>query len=270
MRGTNITSTKRYKTAYIVLTVSLIVLFFLNLAWGAVNIPLKSVISILFGGNLADIKPSWVQIILYSRIPQSITALFAGGALAVSGLMLQTLFKNPLAGPSILGISDGANLGVAIVMLYFGGILGFGADTTFGGYFAIIIAAFMGAGAVLAIIIWFSARVKSNVMLLIIGIMVGYLVSSMISILNFQSSADKVHNYVMWGMGNFSGISMEKLPYFLGFTIFGIILSLLLIKPLNALLLGEMYAANLGIRIKRVRILILLSTGILTASVTAF
>ncbi len=270
MRGTNITSTKRYKSAYSILAISLIVLFFLNLAWGAVNIPLKSVITILFGGDLDEIKPSWIQIILYSRIPQSITALFAGAALAVSGLMLQTLFKNPLAGPSILGISDGANLGVAIVMLYFGGVLGFGSHATFGGYFAIIIAAFMGAGAVLAIIIWFSARVKSNVMLLIIGIMVGYLVSSMISILNFQSSADKVHNYVMWGMGNFSGISMEKLPYFLGFTIFGIIIALLLIKPLNALLLGEMYAANLGIKIKRVRILILLSTGILTASVTAF
>lgn len=270
MKGINTILTKRYSTIYTLLLLALIVLLLLNLAWGAVNIPFKSVINILTSQNNIAIKPSWVQIVLYSRVPQAITALFAGGALAVSGLMLQTLFKNPLAGPSILGISDGANLGVAIVMLYFGGTLGFGVDIHIGGYLAIIIAAFIGAGIILAIIIWFSSRVKSNVMLLIIGIMVGYLVSSVISILNFQSSADKVQNFVMWGMGNFSGVSLEKMPYFLCFTICGLILSLLLIKPLNALLLGEMYAANLGIKIKTVRILILLSTGILTASVTAF
>ena len=156
-------------------------------------------------------------------------------------------------------------------MLYFGGVFGIGSSYfNISGYLAIIIAALLGAGLVLGIIIWFSARVRSNVMLLIVGIMVGYLVSSVISILNYQSSADKVQNFVMWGMGNFSGVSLEKLPYFLWLTIFGLLMSILLIKPLNALLLGEMYAANLGIKIKIVRILILMCTGVLTASVTAF
>lgn len=270
MRETNTISIKKSKITYIILAIVLLLLFLLNLTWGSINIPFKSTINILLGNIDQSIKSSWVQIILNSRVPQAITALFAGGALAVSGLMLQTLFKNPLAGPSILGISDGANLGVAIIMLYFGGALGIGVDFNIGGYFAIIIGALLGAALVLGIIIWFSTRVRSNVMLLIIGIMVGYLVSSIISILNFQSSADKVHNFVMWGMGNFSGVSLDKLPYFLSFTIIGLIISLLLIKPLNALLLGEMYAANLGVKIKTIRILILLSTGILTAAVTAF
>lgn len=135
---------------------------------------------------------------------------------------------------------------------------------------AVILAAVVGAGAVMAVIIWFSARVNSNTMLLIVGIMVGYIVSSFISVLNFQASSDKVHAFVMWGMGDFAGVSMAKLPYFVGLTIVGLMGSLLLIKPLNALLLGEKYAANLGVKIKTTRILILLCTGVLTAAATAF
>ncbi len=180
--------------------------------------------------------------------------------MAVSGLQLQTLFKNPLAGPSILGISDGANLGVALAMLYI--------STT--SYFTTIFAAFAGAAIVLAIIIWFSHKVRNNVMLLIIGIMVGYLASSVISILNFNASADKVHQYVMWGMGDFSSVSMDKLPWFVSFTVAGLVGALLLVKPLNALLLGDSYAENLGINVRQARLAILMITGILTATVTAF
>ena len=193
--------------------------------------------------------------------------MLAGCALATSGLLLQTLFKNPLAGPSILGVSNGANLGVALVMLTFGGIPQF---PMFSGYIAIVVAALIGAALVLGVIIWFSSRVRSNTMLLIVGIMVGYVVSSLISILNYQSSSDKVHAFVMWGMGDFSSVSVEKLPFFVAFTVVGLGISLLLTKSLNALLLGEMYAANLGVRIKTTRILILLSTGLLTAVTTAF
>lgn len=245
-------------------------LFFANLIYGAVHIPLGGVVDILNNNIHEGVKPSWVHIILGSRLPQAVTALLAGSALAISGLMLQTLFRNPLAGPSILGISDGANLGVAIVMLSFGGAVQLMPGLPMSGYLTTIFAAIIGAMAVLSIIIWFSSRVQSNTMLLIVGIMVGYMVSSLISILNFRASSDKVHAFVMWGMGNFSGVSMEKLPYFSAFIIVWLLCSMLLIKPLNALLLGEMYAANLGVKIKPARIMILVCTGVLTATATAF
>ncbi len=260
----------KYKLIYPVLAFMLVLFFFFNLIFGAVHIPFGAVMDILSGNGTANIKPAWIHIISGSRFPQAVTALLAGASLAVSGLMLQTLFRNPLAGPSILGISDGANLGVAIIMLYFGGAVNIIPGWPVSGYITIILAAFTGAAAVLSLIIYFSSKVKSNIMLLIIGIMVGYLVSSVISILNFRASSDKVHAFVMWGMGDFSGVSVEKLPYFCAFIIAGLIFSLILIKPLNALLLGEMYAANLGVKIKPARISILICTGLLTATATAF
>ncbi len=255
----------KYTKTYCILAVAFLLLFAGNLAYGSVNIPVDEVFNILFGKGSR--KESWDMIVLYSRLPQCITSLLAGAGLAISGLLLQTLFKNPLAGPSILGISDGANLGVAVVMLYSGGIAG---GMAAGGYLSMIVAALAGAMAILCIIIYFSRKVKSNVMLLIIGIMIGYLASSVISILNYHAAADKVHQFVMWGLGDFTGVSVEKLPYFASVTTIGLIYSLLLIKPLNALLLGEMYAANLGVKIKSARISILLCTGILTAAITAF
>ena len=237
---------------------AVVVLFFVGLVHGAVRIPLRDVLQILFGSYSG--RDAWQHIVLETRLPQTVTALLAGGALAVSGLMLQTLFKNPLAGPSILGISDGANLGVAIAMIYLGAA----------SYLTTIVAALIGAAVVLLIILGFSRKVSSNVMLLIIGIMVGYLASSVISILNYHASADKVHQYVMWGMGDFSGVSLAKLPWMAGFSLAGLLGALLLIKPLNALLLGESYAANLGIHVRRARVAILVCTGVLTAVVTAF
>ena len=253
---------------YPLLGVVLLVLFVGGLAYGAVPIPLDHVMDILLGKG-SD-KIAWQNIVLQSRLPQAITALLAGASLATSGLLLQTLFRNPLAGPSILGISDGANLGVAAIMLYFGGTLGQFTDWPISGYMAVILAAFVGACVILGLIIYFSAKVKNNVMLLIIGIMIGYLASSVISILNYYSSTDRVHAFVMWGLGNFSGVYLEQLPFFGTCALIGLLLAILLIKPLNALLLGEMYAANLGIRIKRTRIAILLCTGVLTATTTAF
>lgn len=236
----------------------LVILFLAGLVCGAVRIPVRDVLEILAG--TFDGKDTWQSIILQSRLPQTVTATLAGACLAVSGLMLQTLFRNPLAGPSILGISDGANLGVALVMIYLGT----------GSYFSIVTAAFVGASMILALVIWFSGKVKNNVMLLIIGMMVGYLASSAISILNYRAAADKVHQYVMWGMGDFGSVTLERLPCFIAVASAGLILSALLVKPLNALLLGETYAANLGVTIRRERMLILFCTGILTAAVTAF
>lgn len=253
---------------YLFLSCLLLLLFAGSLVYGAVSIPFESVVDILTGQGQE--RMAWQNIVLQSRFPQAITAVLAGASLAVSGLLLQTLFRNPLAGPSILGISDGANLGVAAIMLYFGGSFSMVTDWPVSGYIAVIFAAFAGASCVLGLIIFFSSKVRNNVMLLIIGIMIGYLVSSLISILNYYASSDRVHAFVMWGLGNFSGVSLQQLPYFLVFSLAGLFLSILLIKPLNALLLGEMYAANLGIKIKRTRILILLCTGLLTATTTAF
>jgi iron complex transport system permease protein len=239
-----------------------------SLVYGAVSIPPESVLRILLGKEPE--RMSWQHIILQSRLPQAVTALLAGASLAVSGLLLQTLFRNPLAGPSILGISDGANLGVAVVMLSFGGSLGRLADLPVSGYPAIILAAFAGACTILSIILYFSSKVRNNVMLLIIGIMIGYLASSVISILNLYAAVDKVHSYVMWGLGSFSGVSLAQLPLFAVCTLTGLLPAVLLIKPLNALLLGEIYAANLGVRIRPTRMFILLCTGLLTAITTAF
>ena len=248
----------RYFGLYVLLTAGVVALFCAGLIRGSVRIPLADVLRIVFGHF--DGREAWRIIVLETRLPQTVTALLAGAALSVSGLMLQTLFKNPLAGPSILGISDGANLGVAIAMIWLGAA----------SYLSTIVAALIGATVVLLRILWFSHRVSGNVMLLIIGIMLGYLASSVISILNFQASADKVHQYVMWGMGDFSGVSLSKLPWLAGFVVAGLFCSLLLVKPLNAMLLGESYAANLGVNVRRARVLILICTGVLTAVVTAF
>jgi len=248
------------------IAVSVLILFFTNLFYGSVSIPAQAVIDILSGKDIE--KSVWANIILRSRLPQAITALFAGSALAVCGLMLQTLFRNPLAGPSILGISDGANLGVALVMLYSGGILAFGGERSH--QFSVVISAFLGASSVLLLMLYFSSKVKSNILVLILGIMISYLASSGISILNSYASADNMRMYVLWGMGSFSGVPAEQLPFFSSAILTGLLFSVLLIKPLNALLLGENYATNLGIRIGQTRVAILLTTGFLTALVTAF
>lgn len=253
---------------YPVLAGCLALLFAGNLVYGTVHIPLADVVSILQGQPAA--RPAWENIVLQSRLPQAVTALLAGASLAVSGLLLQTLFRNPLAGPSILGISDGANLGVALVMLYCGGSLSRLGAFSLPGHLAVVAAALVGAAAMLGLIIYFSTRVNSNSMLLIIGLMIGYMASSCISILNYYASADRVHTFVMWGMGDFSSVSAAQMPFFAGCTGLGLLLSLLLIKPLNALLLGEAYAANLGVGVKRTRVLILCCTGLLTATATAF
>ena len=242
-------------------------LFVANLLVGSVPIPVSDVFHILLGDEGG--KASWRFIVWEARLPQAMTALLCGSALAVCGLMLQTAFKNPLAGPSILGINSGASLGVAFVMLLFGGSISAG-TFSLSGFFSVLAGAFVGATLIMGLILFFSTLLKSNVMLLIIGIMIGYLASSLISVLNYYASTDKVHAFVMWGLGNFSGVSLMQLPYFLLFTLTGLLLAILLIKPLNALLLGEMYAANLGIKIKRTRIAILFCTGLLTATTTAF
>ncbi|MBQ8674089.1 MAG: iron ABC transporter permease [Bacteroides sp.] len=251
----------------IVLVLLIILLLGANLFFGSVTIPAGAVVDALLGHEVE--KAGWSFIVWEARLPQAVTALLCGAALAGSGLMLQTAFNNPLAGPSILGINSGASLGVALVMLAGGGSIAT-AGVTLSGFLSIVLGAFIGSMLVMGIILFFSTLVKSNVMLLIIGIMIGYITSSAISLLNFFATAEGVHSYMIWGMGNFGGVSLEQLPYFALFTALGLLLAILLIKPLNALLLGTRYAENLGVNIRRTRNLLLIATGLLTAVTTAF
>ena len=174
-----------------------------------------------------------------------------------------------MAGPSIFGVNSGAGLGVALVMLFFGGSLSVG-SLQLSGFVAVLTAAFVGAMAVIALIFFFSSLVRSNVMLLIVGIMIGYIANSAISLLNFFATDEGVKSYMVWGMGSFGGVSMDNMPVFAGVTFLGLAGAVLLIKPLNALMLGEGYAANLGINVLRVRNWLLIVTGLLTAVTTAF
>ena len=254
----------RYVT---ILILSTALLFLANILFGSVSIPADAVINILLGNESE--KASWNYIVVESRLPQAITALLSGMALSVSGLMLQTAFRNPLADPSIFGISSGAGLGAAFVMLLFGGTMTAG-QVSFSGYAAVFLGAFLGAMAVMAVVFAFSLLVRHSSILLIVGIMIGYIASSAISLLNFFATEEGVKSYLVWGLGSFGGVSMRQLPLFTTVTILSLLSSLLLIKPLNIIQLGRSYAENLGIRTHVVRNCLLVITGLLTAVVTSF
>lgn len=230
---------------------------------GSVSIPAGEIANILTGGEPAN--PRWSVIILEMRLPMAMTALLAGAGLSLAGLLLQTTFDNPLAGPSILGISTGASLGAAVVLLAFGGTV-----SGLGYYAGLLSGAVIGAAAVMLSLLGFSMVVRSTAMLLIIGIMIGYLASSAISLLNFFSTREGVHSFVIWGMGSFSTLTNERLYVFAAITILLTGGTWLMVKPLNALLLGQRYAENLGVNITATRNTLLTLSGALTAVVTAF
>lgn len=248
---------------------SVVLFMFLNLALGSVQIPLSAVWDILTGKE--GMPTNWENIIWKSRFPQVWTALVAGAGLSVSGLQMQTVFKNPLADPSVLGISSGASLGVALVVLMSGTIGGTAlSQAGILGEVALTIAAITGALSVMALIVFASHKVKGNVTLLIIGVMIGYLANAIIGILKYFSVEEDVKAYVIWGLGSFSRVSGDQMWVFVG--IMGVLLplSLLLVKTLNLLLLGDGYARNLGLNIRQARILVIVSAGVLTAIVTAY
>ena len=251
----------------LLLVVTILLLLVINLVYGSVHIPFRQVTAILAGQPCE--RESWRFIVVESRLPQAVPALLAGGALAVCGLLLQTAFRNPLADPSIFGINSGAGLGVALVMLASGGTITAGAWSV-SGFMAVMAGAFAGAMGVMALIWLFSTRVRSNILLLIIGIMVGYVASSAITVLNFFATQEGVKSYMVWGMGNFGGVSLEQLPLFSVLVVSGLVCAMLLIKPLNVFLLGERYAENLGVNIVRTRNMLLVVTGVLTSVVTTF
>lgn len=247
---------------------SILVFVFLNLLLGTVNIPVKSIFNILCGIGEQDII--WENIILKSRLPQALTALFAGAGLSVAGLLMQTVFRNPLAGPSVLGITSGASMGVAFVILL-SGILGQAlSNLGFFGEIAISMGAIIGSLGVMAIIIYVSQLVKGNVTLLIIGVMIGYIANAVIGVLKFFSVEEDIRAYVIWGLGSFSKVAGGNMLLFVSIMAVLIPLSMLLIKTLNLLLLGDSYAVNLGLNIKRARLYVISSAGVLVAIVTAY
>ena len=260
---------RRFLVLLLVLVTAVMVLTVVNLLIGTVSIPVSEVCSILVGrGSRSEI---WSNIILSSRLPQVLTAIVAGAGLAVSGLQMQTVFRNPLAGPSVLGISNGSALGVAFVVLL-SGQLGGVALSRLGylGDVAISVAAIVGAMAVLLLIVWVSQRVRGNVTLLIIGVMIGYLATAIIGVLKFLSPEEDVKAFVVWGLGSFSRVSGDQMVLFVVLMSVLLPLSMLLVKPMNMLLLGDRYAANLGLPVQRARMLIIVCSGVLVAIVTAY
>ena len=254
---------------FIILLISIVVLVVVNLLLGTVRIPVGEVCSILIGaGSDSEI---WTNIVISSRLPQVLTAIVAGAGLAVSGLQMQTVFRNPLAGPSVLGISNGSALGVAFVVLLSGKIGGVALSRL--GYLgdaAMSVAAIVGALAVMLLIVWISQKVKGNVTLLIIGVMIGYLANAIIGVLKFLSPEEDVKSFVVWGLGSFSRVSGDEMVLFVVLMCILLPISFLLVKPMNMLLLGERYAANLGLNVQRARMLIIVCSGVLVAIVTAY
>lgn len=246
---------------FLLLVAICLLLFLASLFHGSVDIPARDVISTLRGEGTDTAR----YIVVLSRLPQAVTALLAGGALAASGLLLQTAFRNPLAAPDIFGVTSGASLAVALLTLAPGLVV-----TGIVGFLSSVTAAFIGALAVTALIWFLSKKVRSSVMLIIIGMMVGYLCSSIITLLNSMATDEGVHNFVVWGMGDFSSVGMEDMWLFVPLTVLATLSTLLLVKPLNALLLGPRYAESMGVNVRKTRNALLLLTGILTAVVTAF
>ncbi len=252
----------------LMLLAAIAVLLVVNVLIGTVHIPVGEVCRILMGGGHNEI---WTNIVLSSRLPQALTAIMAGAGLAVSGLQMQTVFRNPLAGPSVLGISNGSALGVAIVVLLSGQLGGVALSRL--GYYgeaAMSIAAIVGAMAVLLLIMWVAQKVKGHVTLLIIGVMIGYLANAVIGVLKFLAPEEDVKAFVVWGLGSFSRVSGDEMLLFILLMCILLPLACLLVKPMNLLLLGDRYAANLGLNIKRSRMLVIISSGVLVAIVTAY
>lgn len=248
---------------------SIFLFFFLNLVLGSVSIPLRAVWNILWGTG--DESVIWQNIIWKSRVPQALTALVAGAGLSVSGLQMQTVFRNPLAGPSVLGISSGASMGVAFVVLLSGSLGGVALSKLgFMGEIALTIAAIAGSLSIMALIVFVSQKVRGNVTLLIIGVMIGYIANAVIGVLKFFSVEEDIRAYVIWGLGSFARVSGDQMTLFICIMVVLLPLSFLLVKTLNLLLLGDAYARNLGLNIKRARLLVITCSGVLVAIVTAY
>ncbi len=254
-------------TGFIYLGLLLLLSLALNISLGSVNIPLKETVKAMLGQQVSD--ASWQYIIWDYRIPKALTAVLVGSSLSLSGLLMQTLFRNPLAGPFVLGISSGASLGAALLIMgagWLSGTLlaGFGTDLS------LVIASSLGSFLVLLIVVVLAARIKDTMALLIIGLMFGSITAAMVAILSYFTEAEQLRQYVYWSFGSVGNLSWPQLALLTGVILLGIVLSILSLKALNALLLGENYARSVGISIRKSRYLIIIATGLLAGSVTAF
>jgi len=255
-----------YKTPFVFLILVLLTCFFANISLGSVSIPLKSIFNSIIGSSENE---SWQYIVQNYRLPKAFTAVLVGSGLGISGLLMQTLFRNPLAGPFVLGISSGASLGVALI------ILGSG---IFGGVFAsmlitkwsIVIAASLGSFLVLLAVLVVSTRVRDTMAILIIGLMFGSITAAVVSVLSYFSSAEQLQQYIFWGFGSLGNLSWNELSLFFVIYAIGIVFSIISIKGLNTLLLGDNYAKSLGLNIKQSRFIIIIATSLLAGTITAF
>ena len=258
---------KSYTKQFITLSFGLVMVLLVSISLGSVSIPLDEIIAVLLGNDSS--KSSWATIILHFRLPKAITAMLVGSGLSIAGLLMQTLFKNPLAGPFVLGISSGASLGVAILILgagIFGGVLTATSLSSWG----LAIASSIGAALVLFAVLITANKVRNTMSILIIGLMFGTVTSAIISVFTFFSNADKIQQFVFWGFGSLGNLSWNEILVFFTIYLTGIINLIGIIKPLNSLLIGENYAKSLGINIKKNRNIILLITSLLTGVITAF
>ena len=260
-------SIKTYRLQFIVLAILLVVFFLINISLGSVKIPIKEIVNILTGNQIE--KQSWEYIILNYRLPKAFTAILVGSGLSISGLLMQTLFRNPLAGPFVLGISSGASLGVAILIMgssLFAGIFsGFLLNSI-----SIAIAATIGSFLVLLAIFIVASSIKDSMALLIIGLMFGSITTAVVSVLSYFTSKDQLQQYIFWSFGSLGNLSWNQLALLAILFVIGIIITILVLKPLNALLLGENYAQSMGIQLKKSRYLIIIATSLLAGSITAF
>jgi len=258
---------KSYKNTFILLVITLILIVIINISLGSVYIPLKQIFLSFFDGQVE--KESWKSIILNYRLPKAITAIIVGSGLSISGLLMQTLFRNPLAGPFVLGISSGASLGVAILIL---GASFLGANITAYAFtnWGHAIAAIVGAFLVLSAVMLAAIKVRNTMSILIIGLMFGSLTAAVISVLAYFSSANQLQQYLFWSFGSLGNLSWKEISVLTLTFFIGISLVIFIIKPLNSLLLGENYAKSMGVNVKRTRNLILISTSLLTGVITAF
>ena len=253
-----------YYSIFIILALVLCIIFAINISLGSVAIPFNKVIAILSGDH--SVKESWQHIVIHYRLPKAITAILVGIGLSISGLLMQTLFRNPLAGPFVLGISSGASLGVAVVIMG-SSLLGLSA---FASPTGTAIAASLGSFLVLLAILAVAKNIRDTMAILIIGLMFGSITSAVVSVLSYFANMAKLQQFVFWSLGNLGDLSWNQVSLFTSIIVLGLLLTLFTIKNLNALVLGEAYAKSMGVHIKRNRIIVMLATSILAGSITAF
>ena len=259
--------TSTYKIPFLFLVLALLLCVVLNISLGSVSIPFQDTLKAIFGGELAN--DSWKYIVWNYRIPKAFSAILVGSGLALSGLLMQTLFRNPLAGPFVLGISSGASLGAALLIM---------GSTLFSGFFSyglvndisMAVAASIGSFLVLLVVVIVSYRIKDTMALLIIGLMFGSITAAIVSVLSYFTDAEKLQQYIYWSFGSVGNLSWSQLLLLLTIILIGVFLSVFTIKSLNALLLGENYAKSLGVNLKRSRYMIIIATGLLAGGITAF